>query len=392
MTLGGQRPAIGTDYLAKRRNRFDCCPIARVASSPARQSCMTYTAEDVRCSSQGWCSINLGDRSRRRPQVIDSDFSLQGWPGTGTSDDPYVISRQTIVSSGICIDIRDTISYFAIADCGFSSTVDGAGVGIGLVSVTDGLVGSVRVNRKYTVILLSECVAWTMLGAEISVCNQGVFLEKCHSCTVSESVIHDVSNQAMHCYECDRTALSSLRPTRNDDAISLHWCVGCMIQNCIMRDYLDTGAYLYFTMNCTMLNRSVFNTYNMGAYVHGSSNWMIANCTISAGRYHGLYVERCFRMLIVNGTISQHRWSGIYLRESDNCSVLDNTIEHHNRAGFFFSMDSDNNTAIDNVLWLDLETNGWDDGHDDRWDDGVSRGNTWGDYNGSGSYTIPGSA
>ncbi|MHA1734778.1 MAG: right-handed parallel beta-helix repeat-containing protein [Candidatus Thorarchaeota archaeon] len=327
------------------------------------------------------------------PIVIgsDNDFLVQGWPGKGTPDDPYVISGLTIVSSGICIDIRDTSSYFAIADCCFSA-VDDAGVGIRLVNVTNGLVKSVNITSKYTAILLSECVACTVLGAEVSACNQGVFLEKCNSCTVSRSAIHDVPNQAIHCYECDRITLSSLRLTRNDDAISLHSCVGCTIRDCTMRDHLDTGAHLYFTMNCTMLNCSVLNTYNMGAYVHGSSNWTIANCTISGSKYHGLYIERCFRMLIANSTISRHRWSGIYLRESDNCSILDSTIEHNNRTGLFFSIDSDNNTAMGNVLRLNLETNGRDDGHDNRWDDGVSRGNSWSDYNGSGSYTIPGSA
>jgi len=49
----------------------------------------------------------------------DADFEEQGWSGSGSQLDPYVISGRTIYPSdtGPCIDISNTSVYFIIQDC-----------------------------------------------------------------------------------------------------------------------------------------------------------------------------------------------------------------------------------------------------------------------------------
>lgn len=58
------------------------------------------------------------------PIVIESneDFETQGWSGSGTVDDPYLISGLSIVSSDICVNIGSTTAHFTLQDCYISST------------------------------------------------------------------------------------------------------------------------------------------------------------------------------------------------------------------------------------------------------------------------------
>jgi len=62
-----------------------------------------------------------GDHTNHVPILIDGDddFVSQGWPGAGTSGDPYVISGLNITYANgmILISITDTTADFVIRDC-----------------------------------------------------------------------------------------------------------------------------------------------------------------------------------------------------------------------------------------------------------------------------------
>ena len=76
--------------------------------------------------------------------LSDDDFVSQGWPGEGTSEEPYVIEDLNIMtywSEPIGILIRNTRAHFTIRNCtvvDYDDTVDGTG--IHLWNVTNGLV------------------------------------------------------------------------------------------------------------------------------------------------------------------------------------------------------------------------------------------------------------
>jgi hypothetical protein len=62
--------------------------------------------------------------TKHEPIVIhnNSDFSDQGWPGSGTFDDPYVIEGFNITDNATGISIRNTTVYFEIRNCIVSSS------------------------------------------------------------------------------------------------------------------------------------------------------------------------------------------------------------------------------------------------------------------------------
>ncbi len=47
----------------------------------------------------------------------DDDFIEQGWPGSGTSEDPYVIEGYEIVSDYDCIAIHSTTVHYVVRNC-----------------------------------------------------------------------------------------------------------------------------------------------------------------------------------------------------------------------------------------------------------------------------------
>jgi parallel beta-helix repeat protein len=60
--------------------------------------------------------------------VGDSEFALQGWPGSGTVEDPYLIEGLQISSTinSFGLQIRSTTVHFKISNCFFDSVISGS--------------------------------------------------------------------------------------------------------------------------------------------------------------------------------------------------------------------------------------------------------------------------
>ena len=79
-------------------------------------------------------------------QDFDDTAEAEGWPGSGTVDDPYVISGLNISSTSLNqIDIRDTTAYYQIKNCYIAYQPPGGPVitqpiGIQLSNTTNGYI------------------------------------------------------------------------------------------------------------------------------------------------------------------------------------------------------------------------------------------------------------
>ena len=64
------------------------------------------------------------------PILVDtnSDFVSQGYPGNGSSVNPYVIAGYNITTTGVCIRIQYTTAYFVIRDCILSGGTGNRGI------------------------------------------------------------------------------------------------------------------------------------------------------------------------------------------------------------------------------------------------------------------------
>ncbi|MHA2212748.1 MAG: right-handed parallel beta-helix repeat-containing protein, partial [Candidatus Thorarchaeota archaeon] len=96
----------------------------------------------------------------------DIDFLDQGFPGSGSSEDPYVIEGLSIVYDGFCIAIEDTDSSFIIRNCYFESSG----------------MGAIRLERSYNGII-EKCV---IVGG-----TDGISLSDASGCTIRDNTIYD---------------------------------------------------------------------------------------------------------------------------------------------------------------------------------------------------------
>ena len=85
----------------------------------------------------------------------EADFSLLGFPGTGTSSDPYVIEGFNISRAGSCISIAQTSVFFVIRDCYLNGM--GYGTCVSLEDVEHGQIENCIIDGGTYGIFLSRC-------------------------------------------------------------------------------------------------------------------------------------------------------------------------------------------------------------------------------------------
>ncbi|MFW9805402.1 MAG: NosD domain-containing protein [Candidatus Thorarchaeota archaeon] len=107
------------------------------------------------------------------------------------------------------------------------------------------------------------------------------------------------------------------------------------------------------------------------------------------GGYNGVLVFNSQNNTIIENEIHNNQ-RGVMLDWSDHSSIVNNSIYSNSGYGIEVAFYSSNNTIYGNSLGWNHDENAFDDGEDNNFDDGVSIGNLWSDYNSSESYQIPG--
>lgn len=162
----------------------------------------------------------------------------------------------------------------------------------------------------------------------------------------------------------------------NYDCVQLDISTNCRISNNIISAYPgwlspsrelqsfrgDNGIYARDSSNCT-LNHNTITKWKTAIYIHGSNSSIIFNNTV-AENYMGLEIRWSNRNSVVNN------------------SIISNSVGIEARGG-------QRNSIFGNRIGLNEIINAYDYTHANLWDDNISLGNAWDDYNGSGSYAIP---
>jgi parallel beta-helix repeat protein len=153
--------------------------------------------------------------------------------------------------------------------------------------------------------------------------------------------------------------------------------------------------------NVTVRDGTIHNTAQ-GVWLYNCSEILIDNCTIYSSGFGAtlLWSDNC--SVILSDFHDNKHW-GVAVVQSTNSIVVANTIYENRGQGIFVPTGGFgfNNTFFHNVICSNgdgstmSDGNAWDDSHDSQnnaWDDGVSLGNFWDDYSGTGDYRIPGGA
>ena len=125
--------------------------------------------------------------------------------------------------------------------------------------------------------------------------------------------------------------------------------------------------------------------------IEQSSQCFVSCCTISYGPGDGVFLGSCSQMTIQGCEISDCAASGISLDNTGDTTISENSIQGNFLEQIYISGVSSVNRIHNNLI--QTGTSGVrDNGDNNIWDNGVSIGNWWSDYGGSGYYYVPGTA
>jgi parallel beta-helix repeat protein len=192
--------------------------------------------------------------------------------------------------------------------------------------------------------------------------------------------------------------------------IKVYNCVNGVVENCTMETGYQ-GADFWQASDCRISNCYIsgvgcgINLTDTERIVV-DDNWVedswwalmlcLANDTHVSDNYLrksevGVNSQFSRRTILDNNTIVNNL-TGLNVENScmnwtiTHCSFLNNTD-----TGIKLTATTENFALLNNLIgWNGV--NARDDGHLNKWDDGIAQGNAWSDYEGSGVYVIPGSA
>jgi len=214
------------------------------------------------------------------PLIIggDEEFALNGFAGSGTMENPYVISELNITSRSTGITIMNTTAYFILRDCFIKATYSDHGI------------------------IFQNVTFGSIEGCKATTCNAGIGF--------------------------------------------------------------------YQTMDCTIENSTVYSS-RTGIFMNSANSCSISNSKI-------------FRNAV-----------GIHIFAGDYCRATGNRVYRNTDIGISLGIGAQNCTIYGNSLGRNggmhpytQESNAEDYGHDNLWDDNVSIGNSWNDYDNDGAYEI----
>ena len=128
------------------------------------------------------------------------------------------------------------------------------------------------------------------------------------------------------------------------------------------------------------------------AVFENSADCNISSCSIEGAPGDGIYLVNCDNIRIGECTISNNAASGISLQITDNTLIVNNVIRDNSLEQISITGSSSGNRIYNNEIHVGTMTGALDNGEDNYWDDSVSIGNLWSDYDGSGTYEISGTA
>jgi len=239
-----------------------------------------------------------------------------------------------------------------------------------------------------------------------------VILANCTRCLIDGGDFRDSGGAVLvgFCMDCDLVGCQGQNLTTN--FIALYYSTRCNISYSYFTGSVGCAFYMHYSNSCYIIEgyiesvwRGIDFYFSRNCIVETTEIWWVQNaiqCSYSIGTQiignhlheadHGVYLDSAARVLIGQNHIYNCYYNGITLKEANHNMVTNNQIHNCNQMGIHVDAECYNNTFVNNILWSNSVSNALDDGDTSRWDDGISIGNHWDDYIGTGTYTIPGTS
>lgn len=303
-----------------------------------------------------------------------SDNNFTGWPGTGSPGDPFVISGLNITSGGVssCLSIFNSSSYVEVRDCYIEYTGTSYAAALMLIYANNSLV--------------IDCVIKTHWYS--------IEVFGCHNSNITGNVVEGTlyTTQSPGVRFTDNSMTSQGENATMGIRLAGDCDLGVVENNTIDLEGLEgigvKGMEIFKCDNVTVNDNFVKNIDRTGILVSVCPNSIVLGNTVWKSTLSSGIVVELSDFTRVEDNLVYDCEAGILLN-SNNCTVVGNSAFRNSQNGIIASMF--NCTIYDNFIGFNTGDlgQGFETQAANYWDDGVSVGNYWSDYdNVSEIYTV----
>lgn len=209
------------------------------------------------------------------------------------------------------------------------------------------------------------------------------------NCSISDASFTDNYRDGMVFLGSNNCTMTNVTSTGSrGKGISLEASNYTSVVDCEIHGNRDTGIWVYISERFLFDSNQI---YDNGApfYLYGTNYGRISNNSIhdNPGRFR-LYVVNWLE--IVNNTISGCLVDGIYMDYTSGVVIVGNKIYGNTVYGLNVRSNALFSKIYNNMIGFNGGGNAIDAGMFNDWDDGISTGNIWSDYSGTGVYSVGG--
>ena len=216
-----------------------------------------------------------------------------------------------------------------------------------------------------------------------------IILVDCTNVTIHGGTFHGGPIMFAFCTNC---SISDCSTNGGYFGIRVEDSLLCNFTDVEVYDTQWSGIYLNYAENCTVQNCTLNNTQYQAINLDNSAYATITGNIVQESQHNGITISHSSNHTITNNTIYNSLYSGINLDHTEQCTITDNDIQG-NGNGIWLGENTANINVYDNLVGWNSLWQGCDiSPGTNLWDDDVSLGNYWGDYDGVGVYYLTGSA
>ncbi len=328
--------------------------------------------------------------------ISDDNFTDYGFSGTGSSNDPFLITNYNITTTanrGILV--KSTSKHFIISFC----YIESEGYGIEFDSIASGTASIVNTTLNGNIwdgvyIKYSPSVSIfnsTVTNSDVN----GIYLSNSPGAILENNKISDNSEIGINLWHSSNSTLTnnvlvndgvklydvSIENYRNFSMVN-NWINGKILgyftdtndltfsdpiygqliliycqKPAIYNQNLSnaaTGVFLYFCDDAIIMNNTCNNNTDRGIHLEYSDYSTIENNHCN-GNDVGIGVVQNFGSTLTNNTCNNSRLRGIHLHITDNCDAYNNTIHYSGLMSIYLWSSSginvENNTCIESNMW-----------------------------------------
>ncbi|UCE09296.1 MAG: right-handed parallel beta-helix repeat-containing protein [Candidatus Thorarchaeota archaeon] len=260
------------------------------------------------------------------------------WRGNGTFEYPYVIEDYYIIADRWCVFIRNVSLNIVIKDCFFH--------------------GDKQLYSK------------------------GVYVESASNVFVYECFFNQI-DEGVTFFFVEHSNVSSCTFLEVNTGVNATLSAHVGFYDCVMAGGSGDWYYDDFKVSCP---RGA-----VGAFIVGSNDTV--TCSLNLTNYEWGVLAQFSNNCSISHSALWHNVQGIQIDyQCTNWMIQQNKVVHNERVGICIGEKCYVIRSWLNSIGWNNETNALDNGSENYWDDGKEIGNSWSDYNGSGSYLVPGAA